>query len=332
MMCEDWHAEDHLTGLPGSGLDSLPCYLALPLIADNRTRAIVQVFTTAEFLRHYDQELPVLTTLAAHAGTCLSNAVNYRELERQARMQGELDAARSILNHFTPSASPSIPRTQLHSLYSPAYEVGGDYIDYFQADNGRWVVAIADVCGKGVPAALFMVMLRGAFRTEAHSARSARELLCAVNRAMMSNLDDRSFVTAVCLMLDEDGRAMTYARAGHPMLVRIDPDGSPPREVPSNGLALGLVPDGDLFASMIDEVRIPLEKDARFLMYTDGLTEMTGGGQTQYGTGRLHRLLASLPPSGAKQMIDAIVADVKDFIGDAPMQDDLTILAMQVTG
>jgi sigma-B regulation protein RsbU (phosphoserine phosphatase) len=135
----------------------------------------------------YPQERTVLATLAAHTAICLSNALHYQELGEKSRLDGELDAARSIQSRFTPNFRPQIPHVNLKGVYYPAYEVGGDYLDYFQTEDGQWVIVIADVCGKGIPAALLMTMLRSTFRVEARKETSAKRLLCAVNQVMAVN-------------------------------------------------------------------------------------------------------------------------------------------------
>ncbi|MBD3322430.1 MAG: PAS domain-containing protein, partial [Chitinivibrionales bacterium] len=328
---EDWRNEEYLAQLNWPDeITNLPCYLVVPLLADNKALGIIQIFTKKKILDQYDSEMPVLTTLAAQAAACISNAIHYQELGERARLQGELDAARSIQQRFTPQEKPSIPHVDIKGVYYPAYEVGGDYLDYFPTDNGDWVVVIADVCGKGIPAALFMTMLRSAFRAIAKKVTSAKTLLCMVNEAMMANLDDKSFVTALCFIIDKDGSEMSYARAGHPMLLKLSPDGHTPEVIKTNGLALGLLGDPEAFASMIDEVRITLDNGSRFLIYTDGLTEATDPVKNSYGSQRLHSLLSQDQDSSPDQLIEKIMTDVSEFTQDSPYHDDLTILAMKV--
>jgi sigma-B regulation protein RsbU (phosphoserine phosphatase) len=193
-------------------------------------------------------------------------------------------------------------------------------------------MVIADVCGKGIPAALVMTMLRSTFRAEAKNhTYSAKKLLCAVNDSMKTNLDDRSFVTALCLVISPDGTTMTYARAGHPNLLEISPSGkvSP---IPCNGIALGLVFDTGAFDAMIDEVHVALQQGSRFLVYTDGLIDATDPQKNNYGFARLQALCAGDTSSNAEALMDRIMVDIKLFCKDAPYHDDLTILAMDVTG
>ena len=331
IIVENWKQDSRLSQYPWPGLDELPCYVAIPLLADNKCLAVVQIFTMPEYLELYEQEQPLLTTIAAHAAACLSNAIHYQELGEKARLDGELDAARSIQRRFTPQYKPQIPHVNLKGVYYPAYEVGGDYLDYFKNQAGDWVVVIADVCGKGIPAALLMTMLRSTFRVEGRNETSAKRLLCAVNDFMTLNLDDRSFVTALCLIISADGNSMSYARAGHPMLIKLGAGGEAPAPVSTNGLALGLVSDNLKFNDMMDEVTLDLQKGDRFLIYTDGLIDATNPERNSYGSQRLNEVLAHDKESDADSLISVLMEDIKKFTRGAPYHDDLTILALQVT-
>ncbi|HUI91596.1 MAG TPA: SpoIIE family protein phosphatase [Chitinivibrionales bacterium] len=331
LIVENWARDPRLSQYKWPDLSAFPCYVAIPLLADNQCLAAVQFFTTPEYLDTYEQEQTLLSTHAAHAAACLSNAIHYQELGEKARLDGELDAARSIQRRFTPQYKPQIPRINLKGVYYPAYEVGGDYLDYFKTESGDWVVVIADVCGKGIPAALLMTMLRSTFRVEGRSETSAKRLLCAVNDFMTLNLDDRSFVTALCLIIKANGTSMSYARAGHPMLLKLSSSGEPPIPVISNGLALGLVSDTAKFTAMMDEVNVDLKKGDRFLIYTDGLIDANNPERNSYGVQRLNDVLGRDKASDADALIAMLMDDIKRFTRNAPYHDDLTILALQVT-
>jgi sigma-B regulation protein RsbU (phosphoserine phosphatase) len=189
---------------------------------------------------------------------------------------------------------------------------------------------IADVCGKGVPAALLMTVLRSTFRVEARDKTSARELLCAVNDSMLINLDSRSFVTALCVIIRKDGSAMSYSRAGHPQLIKAAP-GKAARKLECNGIALGLVPDSKTFETILEEIEVPLTPGDRFLMYTDGLTEATNPEKRTYGMDRLTAVIGTNGVDMPDTMVRAIMDDIKRFTRDAPYHDDLTMLALRVT-
>jgi len=329
---ETWPTDEHLNQFSWPGLKELPFYSAIPLLADNSLIAIVQIFAKEEARYLFKDEEKVLATLATQSAVSLSNALHYQELGEKARLQGELDAARSIQQRLTPNWKPSIPRVNLKGVYYPAFEVGGDYLDYFKTEKGNWVVVIADVCGKGVPAALLMTILRSAFRVEARGQTSAKELLCSVNDSMRVNLDDRSFVTAICLIIDANGAGMSYARAGHPKLLRIKANGAGVDTIESNGIALGFISDHAAFSGFVEEITMPLETGDRFLIYTDGLTEAVNNEKDAYGNKRLLDLLSGDIGQSPEAMLDTIMNDVKLFTSGAPYHDDLTIIALQVTG
>jgi PAS domain S-box-containing protein len=317
---------------PWNDLGDYPGCIAIPLLADNRSVGILLLFSDISIVRLLDEERNVILTLAAQAAVCMSNALYYLELDEKAHLEGELQAARSIQQRLTPNDKPEIPRINLKGLYSPAYEVGGDYLDYFKNDAGCWVVVIADVCGKGVPAALLMTILRSAFRVEARSQTSAKQLLCAVNDSMQTNLDDRSFVTAICLIIRPDGSLMSYARAGHPRLIRITPEEHRVETIDSDGIALGILSDRAAFEGTVTEATIPLLKGERYIIYTDGLTEAFNLQKNTYGLNRLHAVLETRPTETSPEAtLNAILKDVKSFTAGAPYHDDLTVIAIEVT-
>ncbi len=332
LLIPDRQEDLQLRSLHWPNMEEHTVFLALPLLLEDRCLAIVEIFAKPDFLNWYQQEQVMIHTLAAQAAISLSNANNYSELEKRARLEGELEVAQKIQRRFTPQSKPLIPRVNVKGVYFPAYEVGGDYLDYFQTDAGHWVIVIADVSGKGIPAALVMTMLRSTFRAEARYENSAMKLLCAVNDSMIQDLDDKSFVTALCLIIDKEGQSMTYARAGHPpLLFRLANEGEQPSSMNPKGIALGMV-EGTQFRTLLEEVTIPLKAGDRYLIYTDGLLEAMDPERKTYGLSRLKSMLALDDDNDPEIMLKLILDDVKMFTRNAPVHDDLTILAMDVVG
>jgi len=306
------------------------CLTVIPLLADNRLIALLYLFSDDTLPDRLPEEEKVLLTLASYSAVSLSNAIYYKELGEKAQLQAELEAARSIQQRLTPRFTPEIPHISLKGFYSPAYEVGGDYLDYFKNDAGCWVVVIADVCGKGIPAALLMTLLRSAFRVEARHETSARNLLCSVNNSMLINLDDRSFVTAICLIISPDGSTMSYARAGHPRLIRITPSTHSIDIIQSDGMALGILPEMDSFRNTMDELTIPLNAGEHYFIYTDGLTDAFDQKKNTFGNERLHATLNGFTGSTPDALVKHVMRDIKRFTHGAPYHDDLTLIAFSV--
>jgi sigma-B regulation protein RsbU (phosphoserine phosphatase) len=327
---DDWRATPHLALDWTEEVAKNPCWIALPMVADKKTIAIVQLFVPVEAETVFRQEQMLLSTLAAHAAACLSNAILYKELESKARLEGELQAARNIQQSLTPQVMPVIPHIKVAGVYMPAYEVGGDYLDYFQCGDGSWAVMVADVCGKGVPAALLMTILRSVARVEARSNFTAKTLLCAVNQSICCNINERSFITALCLVINAAGTAMTYARAGHNKLLRLDADLGTIIPVDSSGIALGIITEADDFAKSLDEVTIPLAPGNGFLAYTDGVSEANDASNNFYGLPRLLKVAARFTAGSADGLLSGILSDVRSFVKNEQAHDDITMFAMTV--
>lgn len=258
-----------------------------------------------------------------------------RDVTQQVRtaqaLERELAAARTIQQRFTPASHPPIPNLEVAGVYQPASDVGGDYLDYFRTADGRWVVFIADVCGKGAAAALLMAVVRTLVRVEAGRADGAASLLSAVNEGLQAHLDERSFVTALCLIIDIDGREMTYARAGHPPLMRVSHTDGSVVSVAPRGIALGLVRESRRFRAQLEELRLPLVTGDVHFLYTDGVTEGANACEERFGYARLeHTLASAVCMTSAQRTVDAVLDSVGAFCDGVAQHDDMTMAAMVV--
>lgn len=322
-----WMNSASLEALFDSSLRKLPCYIIIPLITDQKLRGAVQVFAPREFAQVFSRESIVLNTLASHAAASLVNANSYQQLEERTRLKSELEIARGIQRRFTPD-DPVIPGFQVRGFCRPANEIGGDYLDYFSNALGCWVLFIADVCGKGIPAALVMTSLRSAVRSQAKNETSSKNLMISVNDLMGSYLkSENSFITCMALIIDSDGTRMNFTRAGHPMLISYSNEKSP-APIRSRGVALGIL-DNERSGTMNEEVHLDLSSGDRFLAYTDGLDEAMNTSRDTYGLGRLLNLLNEKRSLGPSEAVDLILEDVRDFCGGQAQNDDLTLFALE---
>ncbi|MFC1583968.1 PAS domain-containing protein [Fibrobacterota bacterium] len=323
----DWTRNSLLKDLFSDSMKNLPCYLVVPLITDMKLRGAVQIFAPMNFRDIYDQENTVINTLAAQSAMSLDNANNYRQLSERARIQSELEIAQGIQKRFTPE-DPMIPKLKIKGVCRPASEVGGDYLDFFQNNLGDWVLVIADVCGKGIPAALVMTSLRSIIRTEAREQDSSKALLCAVNSLMGRELQlDNSFITCMAIIVSRDGESMNFTRAGHPLLISYNSNRKP-RMIPAPGIALGMLL-GEQFESVVEEVHLDLKSGDRFLAYTDGLDEAMNFDKETYGLKRLFGLLTKSQNKKPEELVATILQDLEDFCGGQRQYDDLTLFAME---
>ncbi len=326
-----WMNNSFLKGIIPKGLEYLPCYLVIPLRTNHIVRGVVQIFAPASFEKIFSREEPLLNTLSSQAAISWDNANHYQELGERTRIQSELEIARGIQQRFTP-VEPNIPGIQLRGICLPANEVGGDYLDYFQNEFGDWVIVIADVCGKGIPAALVMTSLRSTIRTIGQKERSSKSLLVKVNDFMGLDLQrDNSFITCMCLVINATGDNMNFTRAGHPKIVSYNQYDKQPNCIPCRGIALGMV-IGTEFEEMLEEVSIQLSRGDHFVAYTDGLDEAMDANKQAYGLDRLMSLLGQGRDKHPNEIVDDILKDVKTYINGHKQYDDLTLFAMERVG
>ena len=260
------------------------------------------------------------------------------EREIEARLDGELNAARAIQLGLLPRHFPGPPdRSDLEVFASiePARMVGGDLYDFVLLDSDHLSFAIADVSGKGVPAALFMAMTKEVLHTATlryrnaldHVFNEANDKISAASEELGAGGTNMMFVTVFAGILDLTSGMLVYVNAGHdsPFVLHA---GSDPKTLPlAGGPPLGTVDD---FQYSIE--RRQLAPGEMVLAYTDGVTEAQDTHQALYSGARLERLLASAPATGAKDVIDFVRDDVRRFAAGAEQADDITLLAVRWLG
>lgn len=306
------------------------CCLLVPLCNDETVVSCIIIFTTSDFAEQYEQERSVVMTLSTIAAVCQKNALYYDELQKTARIEGELTAARNIQKRLIPHSRFSVPNIEVYGYYMPAYEVGGDYLDYFVNEDGHVVIAIGDVCGKGTPASMHMTMLRTTLRIKARNESSAARLVCEVNNAIRSDLSALSFISLLCIVINKDRTSLTYARAGHPFLIRYSAADMTPASVECGGIALGLLSDSSPFEPFIEEIKIPIKKGDHFFIYTDGLAEAINETSDGYGIQRIMKTLQIAGNAGPEHVVNSIIDDVDAFRNGVPHRDDLTLCAISI--
>jgi sigma-B regulation protein RsbU (phosphoserine phosphatase) len=261
-----------------------------------------------------------------------------REREAKARLEGELSAARAIQMGLLPHRFPPFPEHEeidIHAFIEPARTIGGDLYDFAMIDRTRLFFAVADVSGKGIPAALFMAMTKEVLRAAVvrHGAAlddamaEANAKVAAASADMSDEGADMMFVTVFAGVLDLDTGDCRYVSAGHdsPFLLR---HGKPPEQIPAQGgPPLGAV---DEFDFPID--RCVLQRGEALLLFTDGVTEAQDAARTLYSVPRLSRALAAAPLGSAHATVEHLRADLTRFVLSAEQADDITILALRWLG
>jgi sigma-B regulation protein RsbU (phosphoserine phosphatase) len=239
-------------------------------------------------------------------------------------MEEELNLARRIQSTFLPSEFPAIPHYEVFGMTTPSREVGGDFFDLVPGPDGAYYLAIADVSGKGVPAALLTSMLQASLRTQAGSPDSVAEIVTNINTLVADRTSDEQFATFFLCRLDPS-RRMRFSNAGHnyPILSRKTGERV---FLEKGGIILGM-----MSSASFEEASVDLAPGDRIVFYTDGISEAANPDGEDYGEERLWDLVMALPPDlSAREMADRILEDVTRFLDGREPQDDVTVMVLRV--
>jgi phosphoserine phosphatase RsbU/P len=251
------------------------------------------------------------------------------EAEKE-RLEEELRIARTIQMSLLPGDDLVRMRgVRVAALCLPAAEVGGDYYDVLPLGPTRMGVLVADVSGKGTSAALYMAELKGLVLSLSRIHDSPARLLSEANRILAANMDSRSFVTMTYAVVDTAARRMRFARAGHNPVIHLEARTRRTRVLAPAGLGLGLDP-GDRFDQILQEDEVALDPGDFFLFFTDGLSEAMNAGAELFGEGRLRRILEESEGLDSEAMKERILAEVRQFVGEAAPHDDMTLVVLKV--
>ena len=253
---------------------------------------------------------------------------NFRKVTAEKeRISAELNVAAQIQADMLPCIFPAFPEREEIDIYAtmnPAKEVGGDFYDYFMVDDTHLAVVMADVSGKGVPAALFMVIGKTLIKDRTQPGISLGEVFSEVNSMLCESNSEGLFITAFEGVLDLETGEFRYVNAGHevPYLYR-QGEGYAPYKVRAGFVLAGM--EGMRYR----EGSVQLEHGDRIFLYTDGVPEATDAHDELYGAERLQKVLNEHADADPEALLKAVKADVDRFVGDAPQFDDLTMLCLE---
>jgi sigma-B regulation protein RsbU (phosphoserine phosphatase) len=246
-----------------------------------------------------------------------------REKRRQEKaaewLIREIEEAREIQQRLLPSEMPRVKGCEIQASWQPANDVGGDYFDAIHLSDTSAAFCIADVSGKGLPAALLMSNTQATVRAFAHRTSSPGEICGQLNRIVAENMSSGKFITMFYGVLDTARHKLRYTNAGHIPPVLIRKDGTLER-LTEGGIVLGVFSDASY-----DEVEVPFAPGDRLLLFTDGITEANNAGSEEFGMDRLTELLIAHRNKPASQMLGAILHSVAQFTAQG-FQDDATVL------
>ncbi len=252
-----------------------------------------------------------------------------RETAAREAVESELRVGRRIQASLLPRSFPPYPdRTEfdLHAVNKPAKEVAGDFFDFFFVSDQCLAIVMADVSGKGVPAALFMAVARTVIRNLAMSGLGPKETLEKANRSLAEDNDQGMFVTLFLGYYDTRTGVLRYGNAGHNPPYRVDPDGAVRQFGDPTGMVLGAMD-----VATYREEEITLSVGEMVVLYTDGVTEAGAPSDDMFGEERLEQLLSQYASNAPKEVCDAVTIAVDEFDRRDTQFDDVTVLALRRT-
>jgi serine phosphatase RsbU (regulator of sigma subunit)/putative methionine-R-sulfoxide reductase with GAF domain/anti-sigma regulatory factor (Ser/Thr protein kinase) len=302
---------------------------ALPLMVKGDVFGVLLVEETSGGRRFRSRRLEILNGVAQQIALAMQNDLFQKASVVRERLEMEAQLARQIQQAFVPETLPTPPGWDLSARWRTARQVGGDFYDIIELSDERLGLFIADVADKGMPAALFMALTRTLMRAAVLQTDSPAEALRQVNDLLYPDCEQGMFVTAVYGVLDLKTGRFTYANAGHNPPLSLTPAPLPLGEgqvtrLTRTGIALGVIEHAEMGERSID-----LLPGQTLVLYTDGITEAFSPTGEIYGEERLLRLLGASPAPSAGELLDEIDASVSAFIADAPVSDDITMLAVR---
>ena len=271
--------------------------LSVPMIIKGKMIGILSLFNkeSSDGFSEADQRL--LTIIAGQSASVIENSRLFEEEKQLLQIQQELQVAREIQKNLLPKEIPQINGYDIYAMNIPAREVGGDYYDFIKISETKTAIALGDVSGKGLPAAMLMANLQATLRGQLLFCDCAKECLKRANNLLYKSTDITKFVTLFFGILDTDNHSLTYCNAGHnsPIFLK----GDKKLELNKGGILLSCVED-----SNYDEEEIKFEKGSTLFVFSDGITEAMNEAEEEFGEERLEKILRKNINESSQQMIE----------------------------
>lgn len=295
--------------------------LCVPMTYRGKTVGVLRVYTGVPHT-FTDTEESLLTSMGSLAASAIINSRLYNERAAAQLIHMQLAAAADVQRNMLPAEAPAHAALEFGCLHDPTLEVSGDFYDFIQLHGGYLGVVIADVVGKGIPAALRMASVRASLRAFANVGYDLHTVVGMVNRHLCRDTLSREFVTMFYGVFSPDGRIFNYCNAGHvpTLLLR----GDDIIELNTGGLVIGI-----RAKEVYDEEPMVIRSGDTLVMITDGVTEALGFSREMYGRERLLASIRRHRDLPAQSLAQQILWDVRRFVGLADQSDDITVVVIK---
>ncbi|HEV7374219.1 MAG TPA: GAF domain-containing SpoIIE family protein phosphatase [Pyrinomonadaceae bacterium] len=296
--------------------------MVAPIISNDE---VIGVFDLeSDKLNAYDSDdLQVLLLLASQVAIIIEKVMLHEQLIEKKRLEGQLEVARQVQLELLPASDPKLEGFDICAWNFSTEEVSGDYYDWVSIYDDQIGLVIADVSGKGVPAALLMAFLRASLRAAIHIGYAPHISMAKVNYLLWESIERNQFVTAFYGVLDASNKTLAYTNAGHNPPLLMNRDGT------ANFIERGGLPLGMFRNTRYYEYYQSIEPGQTLVLYTDGVTEATGIKEEEYGRDRLEEAVRANRHLTAKDLITAIQQDVLAWTDGRGASDDMTFFIVK---
>ena len=296
--------------------------MVAPIIANNEVIGVFDL-ESDQLNAYTHDDLEILLLLASQVAIIIEKVHAHQQLIEKKRLEGQLEVARQVQLELLPASDPQLEGFDICAYNFPTEEVSGDYYDWVSIYQDQIGLVIADVSGKGVPAALLMAFLRASLRAATHIGYSPHISMAKVNYLLWESIERNQFVTAFYGVLDASNRTLAYANAGHNWPILIDTDGTT-RFIDRGGVPLGMFRDTRYY-----EYYLAIEPGQTLVLYTDGLTEANNANDEEYGRERLAEKASEGRHLSARELITFIHEDVIAWTEGLGATDDITFFIIK---
>jgi len=305
--------------------EGLISQLTVAIMFKRKPLGVLRIYSPEanRFNRH---AIRIARLVATQCAIAITNAILYAQALDGAKMKQQMDLAAVIQRRMIPDKAPCLCGLDLAAVYKPCHEIGGDLYDFFAVDENSIVVAIADVIGKGVPAAIMMSMFRGAMRAYAdggYGRHGMHEIIKKLNVVACRECRNGEFITLLLALINTKKDTITYCNCGHEpgLLIRSEGD---ILDLDKGGLVLGLMEN-----AVHDIETVPFRTEDCLLLYTDGLIDAVNFERQMWGKDRLMEILYQSRGNSASQLVHTILGYRRRFVGLASQLDDTSMLAIR---
>ncbi|HEV8158096.1 MAG TPA: SpoIIE family protein phosphatase [Pyrinomonadaceae bacterium] len=298
--------------------------LAVPLsVSATKVFGIIYADSPTHEATFTEEHLNILTTLASVAAIRVENATLLEERFEKERIQNELELATEIQQRFQPSAPPLIDGYEFQGISFSCYEIGGDYYDFIEQHDGKMLIALGDVSGKGTAAALLMSSLHAAIHGQVAARTSLHQTVKSVNEYLAENTPTNRFVTLFIAELDPQTGILNYINAGHnpPLVGHVD---GTVKQLEAGGFPLGIIPFAEFEVGQTQ-----LQSGEALVIYSDGVSEANNLKGDEFGMERLTQVVSKNLKASASGLRDKVESALSAFTQTAPANDDITLVIVK---